>query len=230
MVSDFPRILTLLRKEKKLSQKQAASDLGISQALLSHYEKGIRECGLSFVVRCADYYGVSCDYLLGRSANRQGQTITAETLPDASTGKDNLLGASVLPTLNKKLLYNSIHILYDFLEKYNNKSLTNEVSSYLSLSIYKMFRLLYSLNKKNPDCLFSVSEEQYIPVSNAALILSEAKLLALSGSKLPKGMEKIENPEAVSITTQSLSEQYPQAATSLLNLTKNAESRMKKTL
>lgn len=48
MQSDFPRVLTLLRKEKHLSQKEAASALGVSQALLSHYEKGIRECGLDF--------------------------------------------------------------------------------------------------------------------------------------------------------------------------------------
>ena len=54
MNSDFPRILTLLRKERGISQKQAASELSISQALLSHYEKGIRECGLDFVVRAAD--------------------------------------------------------------------------------------------------------------------------------------------------------------------------------
>ena len=65
--SDFPRILTLLRKERGFSQKKAAADLGISQALLSHYEKGIRECGLDFLVRAANYYQVSCDYLLGRT-------------------------------------------------------------------------------------------------------------------------------------------------------------------
>ena len=53
--NDFPRILTLLRKERGYSQKKAATDLGISQALLSHYEKGIRECGLDFLVRAAEY-------------------------------------------------------------------------------------------------------------------------------------------------------------------------------
>ena len=61
MNTAFPRILTLLRKERGISQKKAATDLGVSQALLSHYEKGIRECGLDFVVRSADYYHVSCD-------------------------------------------------------------------------------------------------------------------------------------------------------------------------
>ena len=53
MTTDFPRILLALRKEHKLTQKQAAKDLGVSPALLSHYEKGVRECGLQFVVRAA---------------------------------------------------------------------------------------------------------------------------------------------------------------------------------
>ena len=47
MNKDFPRILTLLREEKGLSQKKAAADLGISQPLLSHYEKGIRDLTFS---------------------------------------------------------------------------------------------------------------------------------------------------------------------------------------
>ena len=70
MSSAFPLILTLLRKERGISQKEAASSLLVSQALLSHYEKGIRECGLDFVVRAADFYGVYCDYLLGRTADK----------------------------------------------------------------------------------------------------------------------------------------------------------------
>ncbi len=44
---EFNRIIKLLRKERGITQKQAAEDLGVSQALLSHYEKGIRECGLT---------------------------------------------------------------------------------------------------------------------------------------------------------------------------------------
>ena len=81
MNTAFPRILSLLRKERGLSQKQAAGQLGISQALLSHYEKGIRECGLDFLVRAANFYGVSCDYLLGRSPERTGMTLTVADIP-----------------------------------------------------------------------------------------------------------------------------------------------------
>ena len=109
---EFNRIIKLLRTERGITQKQAAEDLHISQALLSHYEKGIRECGLDFVVRVADYYGVSCDYLLGRSADRTGAVLTADDIPNPDKMKDNVYHGSVLPTMNKKLISNSLNVLY----------------------------------------------------------------------------------------------------------------------
>ena len=67
MEAKFSAVLHRLRLEKGLSQRAVAADLGISQALLSHYENGAREPGLAFVCRACDYYGVSADYLLGRT-------------------------------------------------------------------------------------------------------------------------------------------------------------------
>ena len=64
--TDFGQMLSKLRKESGLNQKQAAKELGISQALLSHYEKGVREPKFEFVLRACEFYGVSADYLLGR--------------------------------------------------------------------------------------------------------------------------------------------------------------------
>ncbi|MBQ5823841.1 MAG: helix-turn-helix transcriptional regulator, partial [Clostridia bacterium] len=58
MATAFSTRITSLRKERGLSQKEVAMSLGVSQALLSHYEKGVRECGLDFVLKCADYFGV----------------------------------------------------------------------------------------------------------------------------------------------------------------------------
>lgn len=81
MERNFPVIISELRKEKGLSQKEAAAKLGISQALLSHYEKGIRECGQSFLIKIADFYEVSCDYLLGRTTERNDiQSVAASIL------------------------------------------------------------------------------------------------------------------------------------------------------
>ena len=80
----FSDRLTAQRKLKGVSQKQAAADLGISQALLSHYENGIREPGLQFLVKAADYYNVSCDYLLGHAANvlQLNRAVDFEDLPE----------------------------------------------------------------------------------------------------------------------------------------------------
>ena len=68
----FAQILSELRRTAGLSQRKAAADLNISQALLSHYENGAREPGLNFVCRVCDYYNVTADYLLGRSSNPDG--------------------------------------------------------------------------------------------------------------------------------------------------------------
>ena len=66
MERTFPETLSALRRERNISQRKAAADLNISQALLSHYENGAREPGLNFVCRVCDYYNVSADYLLCR--------------------------------------------------------------------------------------------------------------------------------------------------------------------
>ena len=106
MATDFSRTLSLLRQEKGISQRKAAGEMGISQALLSHYENGIREPGLAFVVKACDYYHVSADYLLGRTLSRDGAIIGADDLYD-STGEKGTLKGSILATLQKKLVVNT---------------------------------------------------------------------------------------------------------------------------
>ena len=65
MARDFSHTMAELRRARNLSQRRVAGDLGISQALLSHYENGAREPGLDFVCRACRYFGVSADYILG---------------------------------------------------------------------------------------------------------------------------------------------------------------------
>lgn len=67
MSAGFPMRISELRRQRNISQRQAANELGISQALLSHYENGLREPKLEFVVKVCDYYNVSADYVLGRT-------------------------------------------------------------------------------------------------------------------------------------------------------------------
>ena len=227
MSQEFSRIITLLRKERRITQKEAAAQLGISQALLSHYEKGIRECGLDFVVRVADFYGVSCDYLLGRSADRSGLTLKVEDLPGPESGKDGIYRGSLLPTLNKKLIANWLNILFDKLNSCPNKGLVGEISGYLMLTVYRMFRLLYTSNPKNAPVLFSMPEHLSAGYADAGMACAAANTKAiLAGQDVGLG-EPVRDVSAFAMTTESLSRDYPLYATSLLNLIKASELRMK---
>jgi len=228
MNAHFPRILTLLRKEKGISQKQAAAQLSISQALLSHYEKGIRECGLDFLVRCADYYNVSCDYLLGRSPDRQGSTLRIDDIPepDSQDKSANRSISTVLPLLNKKLVANSMNILFDLLGKARNKALTGEVSAFLMLAVYRMFRLVYSANPKNQEAMFGLPLPVAGQYADAAMQTCEANAAMLCKGQGILGMEPVKDAEALAVSTDSLAEEYPLFSSSLLNLVQTAESRI----
>lgn len=227
MNDSFPRIITLLRNERKLTQKQAASALGISQALLSHYERGIRECGLDFLVKTADFYGVSCDYLLGRAPDRNGAQLTVEDIPEPDTNAlDKRSRGSLVPVLNKKLIANSLNVLFDLLQKANCRSLTNEASVYLMLAVYKIFRIVYFGNSKNPKNFFSVPDTMSRGTATAAMEIIESRLTALVAGKEVEGYDELENTEVLELNDELIAANYPMFRSSLLNLIHTAESRM----
>jgi len=220
-------MLTLLRKESGRSQKQVAGDLQISQALLSHYEKGIRECGLEFVIRVADYFRVSCDYLLGRTPDKTGAVIAVEDIADDDPEtRDNQRKGSILPTLNKKLILNSVNIVFDILQKCNHKGLTSEVSAYLNLAVYAVFRQLYTANPKNPDALFSVKDYIFPAAVNAELGKTAAKIAHIAAGGATDGENGLDESAAPSIVPDVISRDYPLFASSLFNLLRNAETRL----
>ena len=66
-MSVFSERLLLLRVMGKFSQKEVAENVGVAIRAYQHYEYGEREPQLSTLVRIADFYGVSLDYLAGRS-------------------------------------------------------------------------------------------------------------------------------------------------------------------
>ena len=143
MSNEFPRILLSLRRERKLTQKQAAKDLDISPALLSHYEKGVRECGLQFVVRAADYYHVSCDYLLGRTADRSGIAPELVSPQSPPTAHEKPLELSSPEDIRQKQILQSTHILFQMLQSCRHDPLTTEVTRALSVLLYASFAISF---------------------------------------------------------------------------------------
>ncbi len=58
-----------IRKSKGISQLKLAMDLNMSQNTISRYETGDREPGITELIKIADYFNVSIDYLVGRTNN-----------------------------------------------------------------------------------------------------------------------------------------------------------------
>lgn len=65
---DFVR-LKELRKSKGISQIRLAMELNTSQNTISRYETGEREPGIAELIKIADYFDISVDYLLERTDN-----------------------------------------------------------------------------------------------------------------------------------------------------------------
>ena len=58
-----------LRKKRGVSQVKLALDLHTTQNSISRYETGERQADYDMLIAMADYFGVSIDYLLGRTDN-----------------------------------------------------------------------------------------------------------------------------------------------------------------
>ncbi len=56
-----------LRKSRHITQLKMALDLNMSQNTISRYENGEREPGIAELIRIANYFHVSIDYLVGRT-------------------------------------------------------------------------------------------------------------------------------------------------------------------
>jgi len=170
----FSKNLRKLRENKKIPQKSAAASLGISQALLSHYEKGIRECGLDFLARAAKFYGVTADFLLGidtgnninsfdnitdnianiAAAEQFDEEIISACIPKtgeicAKDNKDSELkkgGVEVntYAVLYKNLLINALSYIFGGMRDLKYKEIAVLSGKYLSLAIYRLYTLLYN--------------------------------------------------------------------------------------
>ena len=218
MKSNFSRVLSLLRQEKGISQRKAAAELGISQALLSHYENGIREPGLAFVTKVCDYYHVSADYLLGRSLSRDGAVIEAEELIDASEAKENLKG-SIMAKLQKKLIVNTTSVLFDLLGQVGSKEAVPQAGPYLSSALYQLFRQLYRAAGGN-ESYFSTERVSFdMDVLSADMTL--ARIRYTRALEAYKG-------DYPAVDAQSLADGYQGLAQAVAQVFHNTDERAKK--
>lgn len=58
-----------LREDNDKTQQEIADFLGTSQTMYARYERGANELPIRHLIKLADYYSVSTDYILGRTNN-----------------------------------------------------------------------------------------------------------------------------------------------------------------
>lgn len=163
-LSKFSEILSKMRKERGVSQKKAAADLGISQALLSHYEKGIRECGLDFVIKCSKYYGVTTDYLLGVSENRNGMS------------NDVLANITSTDGRSAKALAQSTKYLLEMASAATDGKKDNYVYDYFMLCAYRGALTLAKAGVL-PKEIFKIDYTIARDLASAAIALQDARFV-----------------------------------------------------
>ena len=217
--------LVYLRKESGYTQKQAANKLDISQALLSHYEKGIRECGLEFLCNCADLYSVSTDYLLGRTNEKMGcsKEINDDDIPQTN---DKSLKGSIHINLGKKMIQNSISLIYDLLGNTNNKALASELTNYFSFPVYKVVRYIYEAKNNTPG-FFTLPQPCFPSAVDSQAILCEMRLknIILNETWPSSNHSTIGTEQIPKIDHQMLSTAYPSQFSSLLNILHGVDSK-----
>ena len=217
--SEFTRTLSLLRQERGVSQRTAAGDLGISQALLSHYENGIREPGLAFVVKACDYYHVSADFMLGRTLSRDGSMLSSEEVLGAAE-PGNILQGSVLATLQSKLLAGAVGVLFGLLGKLGDKTAINAAAAYLGGAVYQLYRHLYRAAGAN---------EAYFALDPAACTMGTADAdMKLEENRYARCLraqvsQKAEFPD---LSPEALTSNYPGRCQSLTQVLSTADARL----
>lgn len=219
MVKDFSRVMKMLRKERGLKQKEAADLLGVTQALLSHYENGKRECGLDFLVAAANFYGVSVDYILGRTSSRNGTVVFSETLPESTVSESyngDPAGAGTL--LRKKLITNSLEIIFSLLMKAKNTKLAKAVASYLMTSVYRAYRMVFSAGQENDENSFSIASDDVADICSAKMLLDD--VAARSAAKDGSADDKI--------TNLRIEQEYPRQSAAIFSIVTNVEKDLQK--
>jgi transcriptional regulator with XRE-family HTH domain len=149
MKTDLASRLMNLRRESNLSQKKAADALGISQALLSHYENGVREPKLEFIIRACEYYGVSTDYMLGRTDEKSFAGSITLNCSDDDQRRNATAAALIISVLSEA----------------GDALLSGSAAKYIGLSVFNVLSALCSPVKP------------YEPLYDAALKTAESAFM-----------------------------------------------------
>ena len=124
----FAQRLKDLRQEKKISQTELASALNISNRTISMYEQGNSEPNVEILLKIADYFNVTADYLICRTSCKN---IENQSLSD-SLGIDEKTIEILLLLSATTYKYSSLDYLEAIIQHPQFPALLNQINSYIA--------------------------------------------------------------------------------------------------
>ena len=89
-MSDFCNKLRILRKERNLTQKELSDLLGLSINSYSQYELGNTEPKYDNLIKLADFFCVSIDYLVGNSKTKENSNSINKKIPSEEISPEEI--------------------------------------------------------------------------------------------------------------------------------------------
>lgn len=107
-----------LRKNNKITQEQLGNAIGVSKMAISYFEKGKKSPGRESLKKIADYFGVTTDYLLGRSEdpelNEEEDKVVSEE------GKNIMSLIESLPEDERKKAWEQLEMYVTYMQNKKN--------------------------------------------------------------------------------------------------------------
>jgi len=168
----------------------------------------------------ADYYKVSCDYLLGRTSDRSGSFMTLADLPVLSGGEGASSGELLL---EKRLTINSLNLIFSLLMEVGNRDISDDCTTVIMTAIYRVLRILHVTDKSNPKNMFTLPSYNYCALTGGISSVCEANAINVARNQRLDG----ESKTPVAVSPDRLTEKYPLYAPALLSLISMVEDRIK---
>lgn len=150
--------LSELRKEKGVKQNEIAELLNVKRATVANYETGKRAPDYETIIKLADYYSVSCDYIL--------RGVTSEFANIHSTTGLSGRAIEILQDMNEVENVNYIRLINYLLEETNFKKYDEESYRIEQSLIYKLIQYISYASPKNNKEYVVTSEGNVIPKDN----------------------------------------------------------------
>lgn len=142
--------MKLLRESKKLTKKQVADAIGITERAYITYEYGQRDVSTDTLQKLANFYGVTTDYLLGRETNKQIDYI--QQLADEkgldSSQRGILAAFCYMDDAGREKLLDSIEKIHNYKKSHREQEQTVKQSTTLGTLEDQMEEAAESNHKK----------------------------------------------------------------------------------